>query len=219
MKRLILLLLILGIAMSLFAQTIPRGQFQFAAGNWGWSGNRLVQNDANAWLAKTNVVSLPQSGVMNYQFNMRHEGGIEDGHGGVGIHVFMDTALNAESWGAGNSYLLWLNYDENPVANSGIPRGLSAQIYKSVNNSQMDLLDSVSLDVYTNELIRSGILNHNIPVNIMINGSTGEVRIYSPIDQSFFFYYYLPARDLPLRGNNVALRTNGMKVSFGEGLQ
>jgi len=222
MKRLILLLLVMGIAMSLFAQTIPRSQFQFAAGNWGWSGNRLVQNDANASLAKANILSLPQNGIMNYRFNMRHEGGIEDGHGGVGIHIFMDTALNAESWGAGNSYLLWLNYDETPSVAGGAQSGLTGQVYKSVNDSQMSLLYQQSFNEYLPFLIQSGFASRDIPVNLMVNGNTGEVRLYDPTDPAGAVYFYFNLRDvdrqasLPLRGDYVALRTNGMRVSFGE---
>jgi len=215
MKRLVLLLLVMGIAASLFAQVLPT--HQFASGSWGLSGSRLYQNDVNARLAKVNM-QIPQSGTMLYPFNVRYEGGFEDGHGGFGIHIFMDTAFNGASWGAGNSYLLWLNYDENPIANSSIPRGLSAQVYRSRSNSVMDLVGNFPLNDYTNYLIRSGILSQNIPVKIMVNGNTGEVRIYDPTDTSgnFYFYFNLDQRDLPLKGNWIALRTNGLKVSFGQ---
>ncbi|MDR0464590.1 MAG: hypothetical protein LBG94_05675 [Treponema sp.] len=215
MKRLVLLLLVLGIAASLFAQVLP--QHQFASGNWGLSSNRLYQNDANARLAKVNM-QIPQSGTMMYPFNVRYEGGFEDGHGGFGIHIFMDTAFNGASWGAGNSYLLWLNYDEHPIANSGIPYGLSAQVYKSVNNSTMNMVGNFPLNEYTPYLLASGILSQPIPVNIMVNGNTGEVRVYDPTDSTgkFYFYFNLDQRDLPLRGNWIALRTNGLKASFGQ---
>ena len=215
MKRLVLLLLVLGIAASLFAQVLP--QPQFASGNWRLTGNRLYQNDAAARLAKVNM-QIPQSGNMVYPFNVRYEGGFEDGHGGFGIHIFMDNAFNGASWGAGNSYLLWLNYDENPIANSGIPRGLSAQVYKSISNSQMNVVGNFPLNQYVPYLLSSGILNQPIPVKIVVNGNTGEVRVYDPTDRTgrFYFGFNLDRRDLPLRGNWIALRTNGLKASFGQ---
>jgi len=215
MKRLILLLLVMGIAASLFAQVLPT--HQFASGSWGLSGSRLYQNDANARLAKVNM-QIPQSGPMQYPFNIRYEGGLEDGHGGFGIHIFVDNAFNGASWGAGRSYLLWLNYDERPIAGSGIPYGLSAQVYKSISNSQMDLLGSFPLDEYTAYLVRSGILTQTIPINLMVNGNTGEVRLYDPTDPTgnFYFYFNLPQSDLPLRGNWISIRTNGLKASFGQ---
>ena len=215
MKRLILLLLVLGIAASLFAQVLPT--HQFASGNWGLSGSRLYQNDANARLAKVNM-QIPQSGAMLYPFNVKYEGGFEDGHGGFGIHIFMDTAFNGASWGAGRSVLLWLNYDEHPIANSGIPYGLSAQVYRSVSNSQMELLDSFPLNEYVPYLLSSGILNQAIPVRIMADSSTGEVRVYDPTDPTgnFYFYFNLPRGVIPANGNWIAIRTNGMKASFGQ---
>ena len=214
MKRLILILAVMTIAVSLFAQTgglvpVP------ASGNWGFVGGRYYQNDANARLAKANI-QVPQSGFMVYDFNARLEGGIEDGHGGIGIHLFVDEAFNAASWGAGRSYLLWLNYDEAPVS-SDIVSGLSAQVYKSINNSTMELVESVSLN-YVLPFITDEILANPVPCRIEANGNTGEIRIYDPTDLSIYYPVYVDNRDLPLLGDWVAIRTNGVIVSFQEGL-
>ena len=51
MKRLVLFVLVMGIAVSLFAQTSLQGA-RIATGNWAMSGSRLFQNDAGARLAK-----------------------------------------------------------------------------------------------------------------------------------------------------------------------
>jgi len=211
MKRLVLLLLVMGIAVTLFAQTLPVPQF--ASGSWSFGlDGRLYQNDANARLAKVNA-QIPQNGAMEYVFNARYEGGAEDGHGGFGIHVFADTAFNGASWGVGRSYLFWLNYDENPIAGSGIPRGLSAQVYRSISNSQMVLEASIDMNEWmplllfvTQDLTRS----LNIILKVYPNG---EVRIYDPTGGDEYLYFFV---EQPItQGGWVSLRTNGMKMSFG----
>jgi hypothetical protein len=221
MKRVLLFVFVVSIAGVLYGQSsgVPVGvpDYRFASGRWGFLGGRLYQNDLGARLAKVNF-QVAQSGPMVYEFNARYEGGAEDGHGGFGLHVFGDRVYNDASWGSGVSYLLWLNYDEKP-SNSKIPGGLSAQIYKSVSNSRMDLVESVSLREFEQYLTPEN-LSGAIPIKIEINGNTGEVRVYDPTDPalSYYYYYYVNPRDVPLRGNWVALRTNGLKASFGLGL-
>ena len=214
MKKIVLSLLILGLGVSLFAQQLP--EHQFASGSWSFIGNRLFQNDANARLAKLNV-KAPQSGPMIYEFNVRYEDGIQDGHGGFGIHVFVDNALNSVSWGSGASYLLWLNYDERPIT-PGIPKGFSAQIYRSLSNSRMELVESYNLNEYEYLLTWENCAQNTVPAKIWIDGDTGEVRVYDPTDPDLldYFYLYLPSRNL--KGNWVSLRTNGLKLSFAMGL-
>ena len=131
MKRFFLFFLVLGLGTALFAQ-VQLPEHQFASGRWGLTGPRLYQNDANAPLAKMNL-RAPQSGPMLYEFNVRYEDGLQNGHGGFGIHAYVDNAFNGPSWGAGRSILLWLNYDENP-ATRGFPQGFTAQIYRSLTN-------------------------------------------------------------------------------------
>jgi hypothetical protein len=201
---------VLGLGAALFAQ-VDLPEHYFAAGNWALSGNRLYQNDATAGLAKMNLRSR-QSGPMIYEFNARYEGGAEDGHGGFGLHIFADNVVNRASWGSGASILLWLNYDEKPI-NRNIPRGLSAQVYRSVSNSQMDLIQSVDLNYMANILYQN--LSDPIPFSIWADGNTGEVRVYDPSDANGgYYYYFVDKKFLPLRGNWVSLRTNGMKMSF-----
>ena len=211
MKRLILFILVFGVGVSLFAQ-IP--QHRFAAGNWKFAGDRLYQNDAGARLAKVNFY-IPQSGPMIYEFNVRYEDGIENGHGGFGLHVFANDVLHSASWGSGTSYLLWLNYDEHPITR-GIPRGFSAQVYRSTSNSSMDLIETYDLNEFAGLLTYENCAMDSVPAKIWIDGNTGEVRIYDPTDLDEYFYFNLPSRGL--RGNWVSLRTNGIKLSFEMGL-
>jgi hypothetical protein len=216
MKKLILCLFIASLAVSLFAQ-VQLPNYRFASGNWGFTGTRLYQNDAQARLAKVNI-QVPQNGPMIYEFNARYEDGAQDGHGGFGLHIFADNVYNAASWGTGNSYLLWLNYDEKPTA-KGVPRGFSAQVYKSYSNSRMDLVESVDLNQYL-PLLTQENLSSPVPFRIWVNGNTGEVRVYDPTDPNLenYYYFHVSTRDVPLKGNWIALRTNGMKLSFGMGL-
>jgi len=223
MKRFVFFVLVIGIAMSISAQTmVPQfmpassakvPEYTFASGSWSFVGLRLYQNDAKAGLAKVNF-KVPQSGIMLYEFNVRYEGGAEDGHGGVGIHIFMDNAFNSVSWGAGKSWLLWLNYDEKPLSKD-IPAGLSAQIYRSISNSRMDLIQSIPLASYERFLTDEN-LAYPITFRIIANGDTGEIRVYDPTDPNnrTYFYFFIDKKDLPLKGGYVALRTNGIKLSF-----
>jgi hypothetical protein len=216
MKRYLVFLLIFGAAASLFAQTqLP--EHRFASGNWVLSGQRLYQNDAKARLAKVNI-RIPQNSPMKYDFNARYESGAEDGHGGFGLHIFADGVYNGPSWGSGKSYLLWLNYDENPVSGN-IPRGFSAQVYRSYTNSWMELIQSVDLNRYT-PLLTAENLSYSVPFKIRVDNNTGEVRVYDPTDSSgmAYFYFYIDKEDLPLKGEWIALRTNGMNLSFANGL-
>ena len=216
MKRFILFLLVLGVGVSLFAQQLPEYHFATGSGNWSFIGNRLYQNDTRAGLAKTNF-RVPQNGPMIYEFNVRYEDGIQNGHGGFGVHIFADDVLHRASWGSGTSYLLWLNYDEKPITR-GIPRGFSAQVYRSNSNSSMDLVESYDLNEFDYLLTYENCAMNTVPGKIWVDGNTGEVRVYDPTDPALadYFYFYLPTRNL--RGNWVSLRTNGIKLSFQMGL-
>jgi len=210
MKRFILFVLVVGITVSLFAQAeVP--DYRFASGSWNFSGPRLYQNDARARLAKVNF-NVPQKGSMVYEFNAIYEGGAEDGHGGFGIHIFVDKPYNFASWGAGKSWLLWLNYDEAPLSKD-IPKGLSGQIYRSITNSRMELVESISLKEYEQYLTDEN-LSSPVSFKITANGDTGEIRIYDPTDPDVYFSFSVDKRDLPLKGDWVSLRTNGIKLSF-----
>jgi len=214
MKRFVLFLLVLTAGVTLFAQ-VQLPEYRFASGNWVLAGDRLYQNDVRARLAKTNI-RVPQSGPMIYEFDVRYEDGAQDGQGGFGLHIFAEDIYHRASWGSGISYLLWLNYDENPVT-KGIPKGFSAQVYRSYSSAQMDLLESVDLNEFA-YLLTDENLAEPVPFRIWADGNTGEVRIYDPtdIDGDFYFYFFMDKKDLPMKGNWISLRTNGLKLSFGQ---
>jgi hypothetical protein len=205
------------VAQDITVYEVPEIEYAQGAGNWHFVGSRFLQDDGNARLAKVNL-SLHQEGEVFYEFNARYEGGAEDGHGGFGIHILGDSRLNYPSWGSGKSYLLWLNYDEHPI-NSAIPAGLSAQVYRSTSHSEMTLLYSRDLNEYL-AYLDDDTLNESIPFRIAVNGATGEVRVYDPTEDlvSVYYVFNIDKNDLPVKGEWIALRSNGLKVSFGLGL-
>lgn len=215
MKKTITLVVLIGMMLLCTGQFVfsqsALPEHQFAAGNWDLRGNRLYQNDTEYGLAKVNI-KVPQSGTMRYRFNARFEGGLEDMHGGFGIHIFADSVYPRASWGCGNSYLLWLNFDADPVSGD-IPPGLSAQVYHSYSHSYMELMKSVDLNSY-GYILDNASMDTVLPVDIIANGNTGEVRIKNPLNDSTYFTMNLK-NTKPLKGSWIALRTNGMAASFG----
>ena len=79
----------------------------------------------------------------------------------------------------------------------------------------MDLIASIPLLAYE-PLLTYETLASPIPFRIIANGDTGEIRFYDPTDPDNlkYFYFFIDKKDLPLKGNFVALRTNGIKMSF-----
>jgi hypothetical protein len=213
MKRTVFVLaLVLLVALTSAFSQVNLPDHRFVSGKWGVSGNRLYQNDEKAGLAKMNM-RAPQEGLMLYEFSARYEGGAEDGHGGFGLHVFVDSAYNEVSWGSGQSYLLWLNYDEKPLSRN-IPAGLSAQVYHSIDNSTMELVDSFDLNDYA-DLLSDENLAEPVFFKILVDGDTGVVDVYDPtVDDNSYYRMNLNINNRPLKGNWVVLRTNGMKMSF-----
>ncbi|WP_319415489.1 hypothetical protein [Marispirochaeta aestuarii] len=211
MKKVITLFAILGLLVPMFGLDFPMPEHQFAQGDWKLLGDRLYQMDEDEPLAKANI-RIPQAGPMVYAFNVRYEGGGEDLHGGFGIHVFADSVHPRKSWGSGKSYLLWLNYDADPVSDN-IPKGLSAQVYHSVSHTRMDLVKSIDLNKYA-YLLNAENLDTEVPVRIVVNGLTGRVRIYSDLYPGYYVYFDI-GDGKPMKGEWIALRTNGMAASFG----
>ena len=211
MKKVVILLAFIMVGTLAFAQ-VDLGEHSFVSGRWTVSGDRLYQNDETARLAKVNI-KTPQEGLMIYEFDARYEGGTEDGHGGFGLHFFVDESFDRISWGAGSSFLLWLNYDENPI-NKEIPAGLSAQLYRSRSNSVMDLIESIDLNHYA-EFLTDEYLSNPVTFKIIVNGNNGEIWVYDPTEDDDTYYILdLDTNFLPLSGDWVVLRTNGIKLSF-----
>ncbi|MBT3273888.1 MAG: hypothetical protein HN368_12090 [Spirochaetales bacterium] len=215
-KTLAFLVILLLVGASAFAQTVVfqqgfSGQTMLpkAHGDWEVKGGRLYQSDTEERLAKVNVMA-PQSGDMQYEFNLRYEGGgFEDMMGGFGVHIFVDKAWDGKSWGNGNSMLLWLNYDASP--NAGYPAGFTAQVYKSTSETKMELIGQFDLNRYA-YLLNAANMSVMVPVRIKVNGSTGSVWVEDPTLPGYGYRFGL-GQSLG-RGNYVALRTNSLAVSY-----
>ena len=217
MKRVMIVSLLLALAfvVSVSAQTIainvPSGSVTPSYGSWVGMNGRLYQNDVNNPLAKVNF-QIPQSGTMEYDFNVRYQGGgFEDMKGGFGIQIFVDNAFNGKSWGDGQSYLLWLNYDQHPTYGGA---GFRAQVYKSTSATHMTLVPGYDVALNPSVLTRSNV-SQIVPVKIIVNGSTGDVKVYDPT-KSTPYYYEFKLPTAPGSGQYAALRTNSLSVSFGD---
>jgi len=189
-------------------------KFQYsmsAAGDYGeWTvlNNRLYQTDTQERLAKVNFRAM-QEGLMEYTFDVRYEGGgLVDRMGGFGIQVFVDEAHNGKSWGNGESFLLWLNYDENPSYGNA---GFRAQVYQSVGHSNMELIDGYDIGLDSRVLTMDN-MKLTIPVKIQIDGDSGLVKVWDPTREGMYIRFYL--NKAPGKGNFLSLRSNSLAVSF-----
>jgi hypothetical protein len=218
------------ISASAFGNEMYGYEYFDAAGNWRLSNNGqgFGQYDATQPLAKLNVsnaqllkaglLTIKPDGTYSYHFAVSYEGGLrEDGHGGFGIHFFVPTSSilhDRASWGSGNSLLFWLNYDEAPLANSGIPKGLSFELYKSFSNSYMELAAAVDLNYLLagDTSWMKDYQSYWVDLTININPTTGAVVVDN--GNYFRFTYTIPASLLPLSGDWLTLRSNGMQVAY-----
>ncbi len=210
MKKLILLAVLLSVIIILPIYSLAPIGYKYAYGQWNLVGDRLVQSDLKAGMARVDI-PYPQAGIVTYQFNVRYEKGVEDdAHAGFGIHIFVDKPAKGKAWGNGKSYLLWLNYDENA---KGITKGLSAQVYKSLSNSKMELVADIDLNKYA-YLLTEENLHTIVPVKMVVNGFNGDVKIYDPTDPNYVYVFNL-GNTASLKGSFISLRTNSASFSFG----
>lgn len=209
MKRIVLVVIVLSLISISPLFSLSATDLNFAEGNWAVIGDRLYQNNIKAGMARVDIPA-PQAGMMVYKFNVRYQDGAEDMHAGFGIHLFVDKPAKGKAWGNGKSYLLWLNYDENA---KDITKGLSAQIYKSLTNSKMELIADIDLNDYV-YLLTEDLLDMVIPVKMVVNGFNGDVKIYDPTNSAYVYKFNI-GNKAPLTGQFISLRTNSMGISFG----
>ena len=236
------LLLLLPLAVS--AQVIidddfaTLGEWVPGYGEWGIRGGMLVQRDTNTGLARVDRVVSPAavtSGEYEVSFKVRYEaGGFESQaalraqqlHAGFGIHVGVENPpLGRVAWGAGNSYLFWLNLDtrRETARDAREHLGFRAQVYESVKNSEMDLVDALNVDIiaalnaYGFSISLADLetfIQTPVDIKMRVNFTTGRIMVMDPTNPSLWFYFDVSPR--VLRGNYVSLRTNSLAVSFSD---
>ena len=209
------------------------GEWVPGYGEWGIRGGMLIQRDTTTGLARADR-RVPQTGEIEISFQVRYEaGGFEDQlalstgqlHGGFGIHVGVENPpLRRVAWGAGTSFLLWLNLDTRLETMVDKPEhyGFRGQVYHSTSNSKMDVTP-LNVDIQ-HELALAGItlglddieqfLGVLVPMKIRVNYDTGRIMVNDPTAPTLWFYFDVdPA---VLRGNYMSLRTNSLAVSFAD---
>lgn len=254
MKKFVLTVAILLMAVSLVsAQRVndsfsSMGSWRPGYGNWSIQSGRLVQSNTETGLARIDR-RASQSGVYELEFTIRYvDGGYKseadlsrgEYHAGFGIHVGVDNpALGKISWGAGESYLLWLNLDTRDSTRRNYPEhyGFRAQVYESESNSRMSLarsslirqnrdlrrvteenyvsidiiaaLRNMGIDLSVNDLM--SFLDRDVPINIRVNTRNGEIGVLDPTAPIRFWF---PVDPDVLEGDYFSLRTNGLAASF-----
>jgi len=215
------------------------GEWVPGYGEWGIRGGRLVQRDTNTGLARIDRMVAPDgyvtTGEFEISFKVRYEaGGFESQaallatqlHAGFGIHVGVENPpLGRVAWGAGNSYLLWLNLDTrtDTAMNARQHLGFRAQVYESTKNSEMALVDALNVDILAalnaygyNVGLEDleGFIQAPAEIRIRVNMSTGRIMVMDPTNPTLWFYF--DVKPSVLRGNYVSLRTNSLAVSFSD---
>jgi hypothetical protein len=231
MKKLALSLILLcaAAAVSLIAQSViaddnfsSLGAWKAAYGTWKADGV-LTQSNVKTGLARIDR-QLPQSGVIQLEFTAKYvDGGYADQkafangpyHGGFGIHIGVNKPAPGLAWGNGKSYLLWLNYDDS-VAKASEHYGLRAQVYESKTNSRMNLVPGHSLEIFPRDIVMQNLyyLQYTLPVKVQINTNDGEIRVYDPTVDGYYYYLYLDPK--LLKGSYVSFRTNRVSLQFDD---
>lgn len=232
--------LLLLVPLALSAQVVVKddfltlGDWKPGYGEWGIRGGMLVQKNTTTGLARIDRM-VPQSGEVEIAFNIRYEaGGFKDEmalaagqfHAGFGLQVGVENpALGRIAWGAGNSYLLWLNLDTTAdTMKMAMDKhfGFRGQVYLSKSNSVMDVTD-LNVDIVA-ELAAAGIdlsiddlgtfLDTPWPIKIRVNYATGRIMVMDPTSPTLWLYFDVDPK--VLAGNYVSLRTNSLAVSFSD---
>jgi hypothetical protein len=199
------------------------------SGDWRVYLGGIRQDDTENRMARIDRRAA-QSGNVEISFTVRYRGGgLADGivgqyHAGFGVHLGVDSLPPRVSWGANDSYLLWLNLDtrRDTRMDASEHYGFRGQVYRAPSNSQMSLtglnvdlisaLNSAGIDFSVNDL--TGYLNRTVPIRIRVNYDTGRVMVNDPTAPSTWFWFDLdPA---VLDGSYMSLRTNSLSVSFSD---
>jgi hypothetical protein len=212
MKRTVVLLCLLFLVVPalLFSQNMDG--WTAAYGDWGTAGGRVVQRSTTAGMAQA-YMRLPQSGIMQYEFDVKYLDGGDDMFAAFGFHVGIDSVAGGKSWGNGKSFLLWLTLDPKVYGGSGV----YGQAYYSASHSAMDMVHGAT--EFELPMDRLADINlermamYALPIKARINYNTGEVKVWDPTVPNYYYYFSLGG---PIRGGNyISIRSNSLAASFG----
>ena len=212
MKRLTVLICLLLLIVPAFLFSQDLGSWKAAYGDWRMMGGRLAQMSTRAGMAQA-YMPIRQSGIVQYEFDVRYIDGGADQFAGFGVHVGIDRPHPRKSWGNGRSFLLWLTYDPKVYGGAG----LYAQAYKSVNSSTMNLLHAAKAYPIPADRLQGIYVNwlsqYLLPVKIRVNYDTGWVKVWDPIIPNYFYRFWLG--ESIRNGAHISVRTNSVAASFG----
>lgn len=212
MKRISILLCLVLLLVPAFIFSQDLGSWKATYGDWKMVGGRLTQASTRAGMAQA-YMAIPQSGIVQYEFDVKYVDGGQDFYGGFGFHVGIDSASRGKSWGNGKSFLLWLTLDPKAYGGSGV----YAQAYKSDSSSVMYLAHAATRYQIPASSLKNVNLDrmamYSLPVKIRINYDTGSVKVWDPIVPNYYYRFSLggPVRN----GGYVSVRTNSLAASFG----
>jgi len=183
-----------------------------ASGDWQVKSGELVQADSKEMMAVLNIPA-DQSGVVQYEFDLRYLDGAQDDYAGFGFHIMVSDPSRARSWGDGVSGLLWLTWDK-----AAYGAGIFAQAYASTGATQMTLYPPRDIVKAGNNLplpasyLKPEFLRVTIPVKIVVDTKAGELKVYDPLDMNYFYRF---RAEMPIKsGKYFALRTNSLSVAL-----
>ncbi len=212
MKRLIVLLCLLFLIVPAFLFSQNMDGWTAAYGDWKMAGGRLVQSSTKAGMAQA-YMRLPQSGIMQYEFDVKYIDGGQDMFGAFGFHIGIDSAAKGKSWGNGKSFLLWLTFDPKAYGGSGV----YGQAYYSKTHSVMDMVHRATAYELPMERLKDINLDkmamYALPVKARVNYNTGEVKVWDPVIPNFYYRFSLGGSIHG--GNYISVRTNSLAASFG----
>lgn len=157
-----------------------------AGGTWRVSGSKLIQSDASQLYAKYMVPVPQRANSQEYSFKVAST---SKGRVGAGLHILASDVKNADKYGFGSSYLIWITRDPGLQTDSTF-----IQVYKSSSDIRMAQVASkaIKADISKMNAIRVIADRNNDMLYVYVNGVL-EIS--------------MPAQDL--WGNTVALRTMG----------
>ena len=166
------------------------------SGNWTLSGNRLTQNDSTQYFAKYVIPGNQSADQTLYSFTAQAASNAK-AFTGYGIHFFASGDKAVNSYGFGNSYLVWFTRDPSYYKSEDT----YVQVYRSYDDIKMVQVSSVAI---TDRITAAN--------NIEVLYDRANATITVAVNGKDVLTYHSPS---PIRsGNKGAFRTLGGPVSF-----